>query len=122
MSEQLSPTELSRIEAKLTALQVELRGEIATEQTEVEQFAQSQGDEFASQHHGDLGSDMFFEERALSTKKALESELLAVEQALARISEGSYGRCEQCGQPIPLERLQARPQAIRCIGCERQKE
>ena len=122
MSEQLSPSELSRIEAKLTALRVELRGEIATEQTDVEQFAQSQGDEFSSQHNGDLGSDMFFEERALSTKKALESELLAVEEALARISEGSYGRCEQCGKPIPLERLQARPQAIRCIDCERQKE
>ena len=122
MSINVSQDELSRIEAKLIAMRNELRGQIATEEDEVGQFSQSQADEFTSQHHGDLGTDMFLEERAVATKKTLESELDAVERALTHISEGSYGVCEQCGKPIPSERLQARPQAIRCIDCERQME
>lgn len=119
MSEEISAAELSRIETQLSALCDELRREIDIEKHDVEQLAQSQGEEFTSQHQGDVGSDMFLEERALSTQRALESELAIVERALARISDGTYGACEQCGQPIALERLQARPQAVRCIECER---
>jgi DnaK suppressor protein len=39
--------------------------------------------------------------------------------ALRRMSEGTYGRCEDCQNPIPLGRLRATPQATRCAPCER---
>lgn len=45
-------------------------------------------------------------------------ELRRIDGALARLSEGSYGLCENCGQRIPEARLQAEPTALRCVRCQ----
>jgi DnaK suppressor protein len=45
-------------------------------------------------------------------------ELRRIDGALARLSEGSYGLCEDCGQRIPEARLQAEPTALRCVRCQ----
>lgn len=50
------------------------------------------------------------------------AELNAVLEALARIQEGSYGLCTDCGGPIAFERLLAQPQAPRCIRCETERD
>jgi DnaK suppressor protein len=42
-----------------------------------------------------------------------------IDQALARIDAGSYGRCESCGEPIPADRLRALPWAGLCVPCSR---
>jgi DnaK suppressor protein len=48
-----------------------------------------------------------------------ERKLLAkIDEAFARIDEGVYGRCEECGDDIGLERLKARPVTTLCIGCK----
>lgn len=49
-------------------------------------------------------------------------ELVAVRAALARIEDGSYGACQDCGADIGLPRLQAFPAALRCIGCQTKVE
>ena len=41
-----------------------------------------------------------------------------VERALHRLSEGKYGQCEDCGEPIATERLRFRPEATRCVDCQ----
>ena len=46
------------------------------------------------------------------------SALALIDTALNRIASGTYGSCADCGSPIPLARLQATPQALRCIGCQ----
>lgn len=46
------------------------------------------------------------------------AELVLVRTALERMDEGSYGECTDCGQPVGLARLQAQPQAGRCIACQ----
>ncbi len=52
-----------------------------------------------------------------------EEELLAaVDAALARIEDGTYGRCQRCGQPIAQERLRALPYATLCIDDKRKDE
>lgn len=43
--------------------------------------------------------------------------LISVKAALQRIEDGSYGECADCGEDIATERLQARPEASRCIRC-----
>jgi RNA polymerase-binding protein DksA len=45
-------------------------------------------------------------------------ELRAIEAALLRIADGSYGVCEVCEKPIDARRLEATPHAPRCIDCQ----
>ena len=40
-------------------------------------------------------------------------------RALAKVEEGSYGRCDRCGEPIAPARLQAVPESVLCIDCAR---
>lgn len=49
-------------------------------------------------------------------------ELRAVESALERIEQGSYGVCVNCGSVIGAERLRAQPSAALCIGCQTEAE
>ena len=45
-----------------------------------------------------------------------------IEAAIGRIEDGSYGRCEQCGEQIPKTRLDAIPYAAECERCASQQE
>jgi RNA polymerase-binding transcription factor len=42
-----------------------------------------------------------------------------LERALAKLEEGSYGRCDRCGGPIASGRLEAAPESVLCIDCAR---
>ena len=50
------------------------------------------------------------------------AELRDIEGAEARMREGTYGDCEDCGGEIGFERLLAQPTAIRCVLCQDQYE
>lgn len=65
-----------------------------------------------------------FEQDELDSQLAtVESrELAAIDAALERIRDGSYGVCDTCDKPIPVARLQALPYATRCINCQREEE
>jgi DnaK suppressor protein len=45
-------------------------------------------------------------------------ELRAIDAALLRVADGSYGVCEACGKPIDPKRLEITPHALRCIDCQ----
>ncbi len=45
-----------------------------------------------------------------------------IDDSLRKMDEGSYGICEECGEPIPYKRLLVRPVATLCIECQTQKE
>ena len=45
-----------------------------------------------------------------------------IEAAIARIDDGSYGLCEECGEEIGLKRLEARPVTTFCIDCKTMQE
>jgi RNA polymerase-binding protein DksA len=51
-----------------------------------------------------------------------EHVLRAINEALQRIDEGTFGTCGRCGKPIAEERLEAIPYANRCIDCKRLEE
>ncbi len=52
-----------------------------------------------------------------------ERKLLAkIEEALQRIDDGTYGKCESCGGPIGIDRLKARPVTTLCIACKEDEE
>jgi RNA polymerase-binding protein DksA len=48
--------------------------------------------------------------------------LAAIDAALKRIDEGTYGTCVSCGEQIRYERLEATPWASLCIDCKRKAE
>jgi DnaK suppressor protein len=50
------------------------------------------------------------------------AELRAVESALKRVADGSFGECVDCGEAIARARLEANPSAERCIACQEQAE
>jgi DnaK suppressor protein len=52
---------------------------------------------------------------AVSAHHHLLELLEEVRRARQRVTEGSYGLCETCGEPIPEERLEVRPWATRCV-------
>jgi DnaK suppressor protein len=48
---------------------------------------------------------------------SLEDGLARTERALAKLDEGTYGRCDGCGGPIAAERLRAMPAGVLCLSC-----
>jgi DnaK suppressor protein len=50
-------------------------------------------------------------------RRVEELELRAIDRALARIADGSYGDCETCGEPIERRRLEAVPWTRSCYDC-----
>ncbi|MBC7724146.1 MAG: TraR/DksA family transcriptional regulator [Burkholderiaceae bacterium] len=83
----------------------------------------AKGDGTADDEHDPDGPTLSAEWSRMS---GLESELVAktaaTRSALARIAAGTYGRCVRRGEPIGLDRLEARPAAELCIECAREVE
>ncbi len=64
---------------------------------------------------------VFEQQRDLALREHERTQLALVEDALAQVGAGSYGRCRSCGQPIAPARLEAIPWAGTCIDCARSK-
>jgi RNA polymerase-binding transcription factor DksA len=57
----------------------------------------------------------------IAIKEALENKLKDINEALEKIKNGTYGKCEECNKEIPLERLIINPSTKYCPGCENKK-
>jgi DnaK suppressor protein len=55
----------------------------------------------------------------LAIVQALKDELNEVEDALHRITAGTYGTCAQCGKPISKDILDAAPESALCADCKK---
>jgi RNA polymerase-binding transcription factor DksA len=53
----------------------------------------------------------------LASRETLVARLKALARAEEKIRQGSYGRCDVCGRPIPPARLRALPEAAVCVPC-----
>ncbi len=70
------------------------------------------------QDPADAGSNLAESDRAEAILEAAKARRLLVLDALARLENGSYGMCIDCGKPVPEGRLEAKPEAARCIACQ----
>jgi len=59
-------------------------------------------------------------EKRLVLENRIRQELAGIEHALEKFEKGTYGLCDNCGQPIDPERLEALPQANLCLKCKAQ--
>ena len=65
--------------------------------------------------NADVGTDLFEREQALSFEEDFQAIIDQIDRALAKIKEGTYGKCDRCGRQIPEARLEALPYAVLCI-------
>ncbi|EFH79842.1 TraR/DksA family transcriptional regulator [Ktedonobacter racemifer] len=70
------------------------------------------------QEFEDLAVDVQQDEQVQAIIAHQQALLQEVRNALKRLEDGTYGRCIDCGQPIPEKRLEAIPWAARCIQDE----
>ena len=108
-----------KVRMRLEAKQAELQHEIAALLDEEAFLGQSN---FGVEDMGDTAQDLQ-EVRQDESMLLNERHLLtAVEEALMRLRDGTYGYCISCGQPIPMKRLEAVPWAVRDRACQEQRE
>lgn len=88
-------------------------GNVGRAEASAEHFARSQDSDAQMATARDL-------ELALDDHET--QELAAIDAALARIAAGTYGECIDCGAAIAAQRLQAAPEAARCIHCQEAAE
>jgi DnaK suppressor protein len=70
------------------------------------------------QDPADAGANLSESDRSeavLAVARRQRSDVLA---ALHRIDLGTYGTCVECGGPVPEGRLEAKPEAARCVACQ----
>jgi DnaK suppressor protein len=107
--------DLGEIRARLNTMRQDLKIQIAEE----EENARA---ESANPDRTDLAHSYDFGQRKSALLDQLEEQLEQVEQALGRLEDGTYGKCQNCGQDIAPGRLQAMPQATLCIRCQEELE
>ncbi len=117
----LSPTEIKHFRERLRARDQELRQAIhsALVNNEDKTYAEVAGQVLDSteQSMADVLADVRI--HGIQKDAAEQADVVA---ALARVTNGSYGVCADCGDDIGSRRLEAWPTAKRCIGCQTRHE
>jgi DnaK suppressor protein len=67
------------------------------------------------QHDADEGTETHDQELDETTGIILDEELARVKEARQALADGTYGKCVDCGKEIPAARLEAMPEATRCV-------
>ncbi len=108
---------LSKLKEKLERQRETLRQEIGTETDQLKVFGTPDPREDA-----DIAEETWEDEEVSRTVEVLQVRFGQIEEALERIRSGGYGTCLDCQRPIPRERLEAIPSAIRCVSCQEKHE
>jgi RNA polymerase-binding transcription factor DksA len=74
------------------------------------------------QDPADAGANLTETQRSAAMVTAAQQQRSEVLSALTRIEEGSYGVCTDCGAKVPAGRLEARPEAARCVACQGKRD
>ncbi len=109
---------LVRERADLQATVDRIRERLAVPQRE------SSGDlSVVDQHPADAASETEARELDLARQTMFEGKIALIDEALARLERGEYGRCVVCGRPIPEERLELVPETPYCVeDAEREQQ
>lgn len=73
-------------------------------------------------HPADAGSETHEQEVDETTSMMLDEEERRIQEARRALADGTYGTCVDCGKEIPARRLEAMPEAVRCLEDQRRFE
>lgn len=113
--------ELKEVRAELDTEIQRLTAEISSAETDLNEFLKEPIDG-AGDDQADAGAKSFEREHELSLVAGARTGLEQNLHALARLEDGTYGICENCGNPIGKLRLQAYPRATLCMTCKSRQE
>lgn len=125
MASVLKSDEVESFRQVLVDLRARLRGDL--DQMTDEALRRDQPDSSGNLsnvplHMADVGTENYDQEFTLGLIENEQGTLEQVHEALDRINAGTFGRCQECSEPIARPRLQALPYTRHCIQCARELE
>jgi RNA polymerase-binding protein DksA len=118
------PWTAEEVEESRAGLQAEaerLRAEITSAEESLVGLMRDSGDG-AGDDQADTGTKNITREHELALAANAREMLVQIERALERLDAGTYGLCENCGDPIGKARMQAFPRATLCVQCKQKQE
>ncbi|MFI1756258.1 TraR/DksA family transcriptional regulator [Streptomyces sp. NPDC020571] len=116
-----TPQEVEEARGGLESEADRLRTEIDTSERSLQGMMRDSGDG-AGDDEADTGSKNITREHELALAATAREVLTQTERALERLDAGTYGLCENCGNPIGKARMQAFPRATLCVECKQKQE
>ncbi|WKD35088.1 TraR/DksA family transcriptional regulator [Streptomyces xanthophaeus] len=116
-----TPKEVEDARAELLSEVLRLRAELDASEAAISGLMRDSGDG-AGDDQADTGTKNITRESELALAANATSMLEQTERALERLEAGTYGLCENCGQPIGKARMQAFPRATLCVDCKQKQE
>ncbi|MFC9290178.1 TraR/DksA family transcriptional regulator, partial [Streptomyces sp. NPDC057052] len=116
-----TPEEVAGARAELDFERDRLRAELASSEAALVGLMRDSGDG-AGDDQADTGTKNITREHELALAANAREMLVQTEHALERLEAGTYGLCENCGNPIGKARMQAFPRATLCVECKQKQE
>jgi DnaK suppressor protein len=120
-NKQLDREFIEKQRARLEELRAEL-SQMVEGLEEDQRYRAEEEEDFTEHDSGDMSHSLFTREMDATVGQTLERRLQNVERALQKIEEGTYGICEDTGEPIPRGRLEAVPEAIYTVEAQQRHE
>ncbi|OAI46818.1 hypothetical protein AYO44_10600 [Planctomycetaceae bacterium SCGC AG-212-F19] len=116
--------ELEAFREQLTKLRDRLNGDVSSLTEEALGKPGSPGGSLSNMpiHMADLGTDAFEQENTLNLLANEQQQLQEIRDALDRLRQGTFGKCEECASAIPKPRLKEIPFTRYCVACARKQE
>ncbi len=117
------PTREQQFETLRKQLEDDLRssrasiGELDNETVELARDSDQEGG-VPTNHMADVGTNVYERERLMTFEQEMRDRATAIEEALQRLDDGTYGACARCGRDIPLARLRIMPFSNYCVECQ----
>ncbi|MEV7318512.1 TraR/DksA family transcriptional regulator [Streptomyces sp. NPDC093970] len=116
-----TPEEVDEARAELMTEALRLRAELDASDSALAGLMRDSGDG-AGDDEADTGTKNITREHELSLAANAREMLEQTERALEKLDAGTYGLCENCGNPIGKARMQAFPRATLCVECKQKQE
>lgn len=116
-----TPEEVTEAREGLREEAERLRSEIAASEEALTGLMRDSGDG-AGDDDADTGTKNITREHEMSLAANAREMLYQTERAVERLDAGTYGLCENCGNPIGKARMQAFPRATLCVECKQKQE
>jgi RNA polymerase-binding protein DksA len=116
-----TPEEVAEARAELQAEGDRLRAELTSSEKSLAGLMRDSGDG-AGDDQADTGTKNITREHELALAANAREMLTQIEHAMERLEAGTYGLCDNCGNPIGKARMQAFPRATLCVECKQKQE